>query len=64
MNNPAPCATRCGDGPRVAGQAAAEVGAETQFVQTVPQAQLNVLLVDAADRLDPGAWPTADPQRR
>jgi hypothetical protein len=46
---------------RVAGQIAAEVGAEPHLVQTVLQEQMSALLVEVADRLDPGASPTADP---
>jgi len=46
---------------RVAGQIAAEVGAEPHLVQTVLQEQMSALLLEVADRLDPGAPPTADP---
>jgi hypothetical protein len=46
---------------RVAGQIAAEVGAEPHLVQTVLQEQVNGLLVEVADRLDPRAPPTPDP---
>jgi hypothetical protein len=46
---------------RVAGQIAAVVGAEPHLLQTLLQEQVSVLLVEVADRLDPGTPPTAEP---
>jgi hypothetical protein len=45
---------------RVAGQIAAEVGAEPHLVQTVLQERINALLSEVADWLDPGVVPTSD----
>jgi hypothetical protein len=38
---------------RVAGQIAAEIGRDPHLVQTILQEQMNVLLLEVADRLDP-----------
>lgn len=38
---------------RVAGQVAAEIGRDPHLVQTILQEQMNVLLLEVADRLDP-----------
>ena len=40
---------------RVSGQIAAEVGRDTHLVQTILQEQMNALLLEVADRLDPSA---------
>lgn len=46
---------------RVAGQIAAEVGAEPHLVQTVLQEQMSALISEVADRLDTGSPPTTQP---
>jgi hypothetical protein len=40
---------------RVAGQIAAEIGRDPHLVQTILQEQMNALLLEVADRLDPRA---------
>ncbi|MCZ8147539.1 MAG: hypothetical protein O9325_06790, partial [Roseomonas sp.] len=40
---------------RVSGQIAAEIGRDPHLVQTILQEQMNALLLEVADRLDPNA---------
>ena len=40
---------------RVSGQIAAEIGRDPHLVQTILQEQMNALLLDVANRLDPPA---------
>jgi hypothetical protein len=47
---------------RVAGQIAAEIGRDPHLVQTILQEQMNALLLDVADRLDPHAGSGHDPR--
>ncbi len=46
---------------RVSGQIAAEIGRDPHLVQTILQEQMNALLLEVADRLDPRASIEADP---
>jgi hypothetical protein len=47
---------------RVAGQIAAEIGRDPHLVQTILQEQMNALLLEVADRLDPPAGSARDPR--
>jgi hypothetical protein len=47
---------------RVSGQIAAEIGRDPHLVQTILQEQMNALLLDVADRLDPTASSLRDPR--
>ena len=47
---------------RVAGQIAAEIGRDPHLVQTLLQEQMNKLLLEVADRLDPSASSVRDPR--
>jgi hypothetical protein len=46
---------------RVAGQIAAEIGSDPHLVQTVLQERISALLLEVADRLDPGGQPKPNP---
>ncbi|WP_242530993.1 hypothetical protein [Roseococcus thiosulfatophilus] len=47
---------------RVSGQIAAEIGRDPHLVQTILQEQMNALLLEVADRLDPSASNEPDPR--
>ncbi len=47
---------------RVSGQIAAEIGRDPHLVQTILQEQMNALLLEVADRLDPPAGSGRDPR--
>ncbi|SFK85111.1 hypothetical protein SAMN02745775_108241 [Falsiroseomonas stagni DSM 19981] len=47
---------------RVSGQIAAEIGRDPHLVQTILQEQMNALLLEVADRLDPPASIQRDPR--
>jgi hypothetical protein len=47
---------------RVAGRIAAEIGRDPHLVQTILQEQMNALLLEVADRLDPHASIEPDPR--
>ncbi|ODT99471.1 MAG: hypothetical protein ABS83_02080 [Rhodospirillales bacterium SCN 65-16] len=47
---------------RVSGQIAAEIGRDPHLVQTILQEQMNALLLEVADRLDPSASSVRDPR--
>lgn len=47
---------------RVSGQIAAEIGRDPHLVQTILQEQMNKLLLEVADRLDPSASIEPDPR--
>ena len=47
---------------RVSGQIAAEIGRDPHLVQTILQEQMNALLLEVANRLDPSASIEQEPR--